>query len=196
MWYLRARLTPKLLSLVWSGSQEERKVDEFLVFCFFKKNILNLRCLGSSKWRYLRGNCMYRYDTCKNLQQQSNKLTAAIIVIVCKSMNDIFHTLSHVLSVLLFCLSSIMLAFVVLGCASSDSFLNFFLWKFLVCSGEPLVLSKLFYSPASNLPSTLSHFSGILGGRRDKWVSSVWTWSQKLWIEVLFCFLESLEIML
>lgn len=59
----------------------------------FFLNILNLRYLGSSKGRCQRGNCMYRYDTCKNLQQRSNTLTAAIIVMSFTDLHTIFHTI-------------------------------------------------------------------------------------------------------
>ena len=62
---------------------------------------------------------------------------------------------------------------------------------FLVCSINLFGTSVLFYFSS---PSVISYFSGILERRRDGWVVSLpsCTWSQKLWVEVWLCVLESL----
>lgn len=75
-----ARMTQKVLSLGWSGRQEERQVlggKMRFCFCFWIYWIWDV--WGPSKKRCLAGNWIYRYGTCKSPEQWHNTLTTAVI---------------------------------------------------------------------------------------------------------------------
>lgn len=190
-----ARMTQKVLSLGWSGIQEERQVlggKMRFCFCFWTYWIWDV--WGPSKKRCLAGNWIYRYGTCKSAEQWHNTLTTAVI-------RGFTNLLTYIPSPIpcAFCSSAFLLFFLICLFLMCWTVLSQTLdlvsvgepSNFLVCSGNLFGSSVLFYF---FLPPVFSNFSGILGGRRDGCVISLpsWTWSQKLWIEVLFCFLESL----